>query len=166
MKRGFTLLEVCLAVAVMSAGVLSVVILYSMGFRETRQGVEDTGSAAYADAVLSPLVNALSATNLSWQAFNNVKNNPEKGWWGYFDDKTKGLIHSDPTGKARSVFGSVPNAPSFPALPSNLKAGLVIRHEEGSSVIKIAFRATRNTAMLMSAPLYYTEVHFQGDPEK
>ena len=61
MKRAFTLIEVNLAMLIMAGGILSIVGLYSLGFRENRQSTEDVAGAAYADAVLSPLVMALSA---------------------------------------------------------------------------------------------------------
>jgi hypothetical protein len=43
-----------------------------------------------------------------------------------------------------------------------LNAGLVILHEEGSSVVKIGFRAAKKPEELFAMPLYYTEVRFQG----
>jgi len=173
-KRGFTLLEVLLSVAVMSSGVLTVVVLYSLGFRETRQSNEDIASAAYADAILAPMVNALSATNIAWSAFNNIQNTPSEGWRDYYDGNWK--IRSDCNSIASRALGAVKSAgasgvswPSIEAgdINGGLKAaGLVVRHETGSSVVKIAFRAARSSQRLMSAPLYYTEVQFQGDPTK
>ena len=57
---GFTLVEVCLAIAVMAVGVLSMCGLYTLGYRENRQSVEDVAAAGYADAYLAPLVQGLS----------------------------------------------------------------------------------------------------------
>ena len=34
------------------------------------------------------------------------------------------------------------------------------------SRISISFRMARRSGALMTAPIYYTEVHFQGDQEK
>lgn len=59
MRKAFTLMEVNLAILVMAGGILSVVGLYSLGFRENRQSAEDVAVAAYADAVISPLVRAI-----------------------------------------------------------------------------------------------------------
>ena len=39
-------------------------------------------------------------------------------------------------------------------------------HDEDSPVVRIAFRATKQPGMLLAMPIYYTEVHFQGDPDK
>jgi len=178
MKRGFTLLEVLLSVGVMAAGVLSVIILYSLGFRETRLSREDIASAAYADAVMAPLVNAASSTNLRWSVFKDEWNYPsDKGWAAYYDNESR--IMANPDSQAQSVFssamgklrgmaqGSFDVQSGYPtAARSGLSAGLIVMHEENSPIVKIGFRAARNAGMLMASPLYYTEVHFQGDPEK
>ena len=50
-KKAFTLIEVNIAMFVMAGGILSVIGLYSLGYRESRQSREDVASAAYADAV-------------------------------------------------------------------------------------------------------------------
>lgn len=179
MKKAFTLIEVNLAILVMAGGILSIVGLYSLGFRENRQSSEDVASAAYADAVISPLVMAISATNLKWSVFKDMPSYPgEDGWRQYFDND--GLVTDDPTDKAKGVFNSVMekmrgaaegslevNAEWPDSASGNLKAGLVVLHDERSpAIVKIAFRAPKQSAMLLSSPLYYTEVRFQGLPEK
>ena len=45
---------------------------------------------------------------------------------------------------------------------NGLKAGLVVLHERDSAIVRIGFRATKKPAELLSMPLYYTEVRFQG----
>ena len=45
MKKAFTLMEVNLAILVMAGGILSIVGLYSLGFRENKQSGEDVASA-------------------------------------------------------------------------------------------------------------------------
>ena len=174
MRKAFTLMEVNLAILVMAGGILSIVGLYSLGFRENRQSAEDVASAAYADAVISPLVMAISATNLKWSVFKNEWNYPSaEGWRSYFN--SDGVVVNDPEGTAKSVFssamgkvqGAAQGALDAPtAWPSGadggLRAGLVVLHEEGSAIVRIGFRATKQTGMLLAAPLYYTEVRFQG----
>lgn len=66
-KLGFTLMEVNLAVFIMATGVLAMVSLYPLGYRESQQSVEDVKAAAYADALLNQITGALSARSLSWQ---------------------------------------------------------------------------------------------------
>ena len=172
MKRGFTLLEVNLAMLVMAGGILSIVGLYSFGFRENRQSREDVASAAFAESVISPLVQALGATNVKWSAFSQIQSRPsDSGWYDYFDSQ-KGIVSQDPTSKAKGVFTGVMGDvgegangvnTTFPSENSyGLQPGLVVMHDVNSPMVRIGFRATRTTGALMAQPLYYTEVRFQG----
>ena len=175
LRKGFTLMEVNLAILIMAGGILSIVGLYSLGFRESRQSSEDVAATAYADAVISPLAMAISATNLKWSVFKNIKNFPgDKGWAEYLNMNT-GLVNDNPEGMARSAFSSAMgkfssaadgqlDAPTSWPSGSNgdLNAGLIVMHTEGSPIVRIGFRASKLPGMLLSAPLYYTEVRFQG----
>ena len=176
MKRAFTLIEVNLAMLIMAGGILSIVGLYAFGFRESRQSREDVAATAVADSVMSPLACALSSTNLKWSVFRNLGNYPgEKGWGEYLN--SKGIVDDDPQSKAERAFENLMgalNLPSgefdsslfsFPAGAMNgtgMKCGLVIQHEPDSAVVKISCRATRRIGSLLSMPLFYTEVRFQG----
>ena len=68
-KRGFTLIEVNLAMLVMAMGVLSIVGLYAFGYRESAQSREDVEATALADQLISPLVRAITHTNQKWSTF-------------------------------------------------------------------------------------------------
>ena len=57
-KKGFTLVEVNLAIFIMAVGVLSMCGLYSLGYRENRQSVEDVASAALKYTFSSNVVSA------------------------------------------------------------------------------------------------------------
>ena len=174
MKRAFTLIEINLAMLIMAGGVLAVVGLYSLGFRENRQGRDDVSAAAFADAVMSPLVMALSATNLTWSTFNQLENYPsDKGWGEYFNQST-GVVDTDPGNRARGVFGSVMGKvgsgdvnTAFPAEVGNnvkMSCGLVVMHPKDSATVSIAFRAVPDGKFgtLLAMPLFFTEVRFQG----
>ena len=50
-QRAFTLIEVNLAIFIMAGGVLAMISLYSLGFRESRQSREDVAAAALAESV-------------------------------------------------------------------------------------------------------------------
>lgn len=176
MRKAFTLMEVNLAILIMTGGVLSILGLYSLGYRETDQSREDVQSAIYADAVISPLVRVLSSPDVAWRAFSELKNYPEgdAGWGEYIE--SDGELVKDTESKAKDAFeglvsdikrgykGTFPQI-SWPSDSSGLNAGLVILHEEGSSVVKIGFRAAKKTEELFAMPLYYAEVRFQGDVE-
>ena len=180
MRKAFTLMEVNLAMLIMAGGILSIVGLYSFGFRENRQSREDVAATAYADAVISPLVMAISATNLKWSVFKEQFYYPDgSGWGGYFN--SQGIVANNPEGTAKSVFsqtmgkmsGAAKGAfevdtayPSAVAAATGLKGGLVVMHDQGSALVRIAFRATKQAGTLLSMPLYYTEVRFQGLPDE
>ena len=130
-KKAFTLIEVNLAIFIMAGGVLAMISLYSLGFRESRQSREDVASAALADAVLNPLVVALSSSKLKWSEWralplrtlnsgisagdgsgSSVQVLPNNGWLSYFDTKGSGAskvcyVSSDPSGVANGVYGQL-----------------------------------------------------------
>ena len=178
MKRAFTLIEVNLAMLIMAGGILSIVGLYAFGFRENRQSREDIAATAIADSVISPLVCALSATNVTWSSFRTLGNYPgDKGWGEYLN--SEGVVVNDPQSRARGVFtsvmgqltfeGSYDGPTEFPATAltgTGMSCGLVVQHEEGSAIVRISCRATKLPGALLSMPLFYTEVRFQGLPDK
>ncbi len=165
MRRAFTLMEVNLAMLIMATGVLAVVGLYSMGFRENQQSADDVASAAYAEAVISPIVRYLSDTNMTWSTFKDLPSEPsDQGWGAYLDDDGDKLkVKSGSLSLAQRAFGAY----SKTGWPSSAKggleaAGLVVLHDEDSAIVRIGFRAAATENILMAAPLYYTEVRFQG----
>ena len=214
-KRGFTLMEVNLAVFIMAVGVLAMVALYPLGFRENQQSREDVAAADLADAVLNPLVAALSWTNMHWTAWKEIcrvsgkgvtevlPDSGKGGWYGYCKNEKYMLPKSrdqlsniakgnEVVGKIRQAYNSS-NGPGNPfgdvesavnslddmgyalvvSIPwvaddegaaggSTSTAGL--RHD--FSRIALSFRATHRAALLFSQPLFYTEVHFQGNPDE
>ena len=178
MKRAFTLVEVTLAMGIMAVGIMSVVGLYAFGFRESGQSREDVGATAVADAVLGQLSMAISATNLNWRLFKDLPSYPSDEGWGYFINRNTGLVSSDPTSQAKSDFssfmgrlsgavvgGSLDCDTAFPSAvlsSTGLKCGLVILHERDSAIVRIGFRAMKQQQSLLSAPMFYTEVKFQG----
>ena len=191
-RRAFTLMEVNLAILVMAGCVLSVVTLYSLGFRENQQSMEDVAAAAYADAVMGKLATALSDPNVAWEDFKDIVNvrnvggdftstNPENGWGDYFDSDGDALDGSAAISKAQTVFtetmarirsGSTSGIDTaMPAVPTKSigAVGLVVRIKtvggKPMPVAQISFRAARDGRSLMSSPMYYTEVAFQGKNE-
>jgi hypothetical protein len=127
-KKAFTLIEVNLAIFIMAGGVLAMISLYSLGFRESRQSREDVAASAMADTILNPLVVALSSRDLKWKDWQNlgfkdaksgisagdgngatIQVLPADGWLAYFDTKGSGnsktyYVSSDPAGKANGVY--------------------------------------------------------------
>ena len=133
-KKAFTLIEVNLAIFIMAGGVLAMISLYSLGFRESRQSREDVAASAMADAILNPLVVALSSRDLTWSQWKSLRLQranfgiragdgngstiqvlPNNGWLAYFEtkgskkDKTY-YVSTDPVSKANSVYRELLNA--------------------------------------------------------
>ena len=210
-RRGFTLMEVNLAIFIMAVAVLGMVALYPLGFRENQHSRDDIMAAAVADGILNPIVAALSATNITWKAWmdmlGNVKSStdyvfvlPNDGWKGYCDNTFNPRSKSTINGTTRSVIstlcrpyedakgtgGSGMGNPASDALKalndSKMCCALMattgrtgicrnIGHamglEEGEpdySRIVLCLRVTRQPQLLFEQPVFYTEVHYQGDP--
>jgi Tfp pilus assembly protein PilV len=176
MRKAFTLIEVNLAMLIMAGGILSIVGLYAFGYRENRQSREDVAATAVADAVISPLMMAITATNLKWSAFRDAFYYPDDtGWGAYFDNE--GIVSQNPDGRARSAFNQTMDKmsgaaegpfdcdtsfPSAAAEAAGLMCGLVVMHDKDSPIVRIGFRATSQPGTLLGMPLFYTEARFQG----
>jgi len=177
MKKAFTLLEVNLAMFVMAMGVLSMIALYPLGFREADQSREDVAAAAYCESVMNSLAAALTATNIPWSRWQSLGNDqatfPDKGWSDYFVDNYFATPKSSSAmrGQVNSTFqqvisgiGGNPYSVSAPSQPRGLACGLVVAFTGTRCAIGV--RATRRPAMLLAQPLFFTEVNFQGDLDK
>ena len=169
LRKAFTLMEVNLAIMVMAGGLLSSVALFSLAYRESSSSNEDVAASAYAEEVLGRLTLALGDTNVTWSAFRNLADNPSGGWRAYFDTST-GEVRSGSEGTAMSVYSTLMGIASGSGIPSGWPqrpdcigaVGLVATHDENSPVVKIAFRAAAKESKLMSSPLYFIEVLYQG----
>ena len=166
MRKAFTLIEVNLAMLIMAGGILSIVALYTFGFRESKQSREDVESAALAEAVISQLEMAISSTNLKWSTFRNAFYIPnDEGWGAYIDNN--GRVSSEPNGEShlRSAMSHYQGQFSQPA-GFTMKYGIVVLHDEDSPIVRIGVRATKTKEQLLAMPLYYTEVRFQGEVDQ
>lgn len=188
LKSAFTLVEVNLAIFIMATGVLAMVSLYSLGFRESQQSRDDVAAAGYADAFFAPLVAGLSATNTQWSTWKNIGSSPtgdgnlvcdrvspSQGWGAYVANvgSTKSetfKVQSGCNGTADGVFNDLMSAAkspyqgSKPSMPSGCYYALVATRR--GSTISLAFRSSQRRDQLLSQPIYYTEVRFQGDPNR
>ena len=178
MKKAFTLLEVNLAMFVMAMGVLAMIGLYPLGFREAEQSREDVAAATYCESVLNSLSAALSSTNIAWSKWAAVARKqktvyPDNAWRDYFQDgrfsrpKTLSSMRST----AEQTFNKVINdlgANGYgvkpPSAPQGLGCALVVEFD--GTRCGITARATRRPGMLLAQPLFYTAVNFQGDVTK
>lgn len=191
-RAAFTLMEVNLAIFIMAVGVLAMTALYPLGFRESEQSQDDVRAAVVADEVLGKLTAALSSRNIEWKKWRDEvgaavtasnKGGAGNAWFSYFKRgdgdsfrvRDKGSVNSH----AQEVFNALAKAadgatqrPSWENFNDKYSHGLVAQwgkrivdgHDvEDYSRVSISFRMSRRPGALMTAPVYYTEVHFQGD---
>ena len=191
-RAAFTLMEVNLAIFIMAVGVLAMTALYPLGFRESEQSRDDVRAAIVADEVLGKLSAALSSRNITWAKWKDAvqdavdkTNNGGAGnaWFSYFkranNDTYLVRDRGSVNGHAREVFSALAKAadgatkvPTWENYDNKFSNGLVVqwgrRIVNGNAVadhsrVSISFRMSRRPGALMTAPVYYTEVHFQGD---
>ena len=186
-RPAFTLMEVNLAILIMATGILGMVSLYSLGYRENIQSRGDVTGTGYADAFLSPLVAGLSATDLPWSQWKRLGGSgslnetcdgilPAKGWGAYAQQAGGGglknasfRIDSSCNHLADIVFSDLLNgvpSDSKGTLPNDRPPFYALVATRRGATITLAFRASQRREQLMSQPIFYTEVHFQGDPTK
>ncbi len=171
MKRAFTLIEVNLAMLIMAGGILSLVGLYSLGFRESAQSAEDVEGAAVADYIISEATKALSLDTIQWSQFKNVVGGtgaslPEKGWRDYLDQVNDELVcKNDPRQKARGILSGLGignYSPQTGNIPNDYYWGIVVTQEENSGVVTIAVRVAKEMKTLIAQPLYVSKVRVRG----
>lgn len=183
-KLGFTLMEVNLAIFIMATGVLAMVSLYPLGYRENQQSRDDVWAASEADRIFNQLHAALSERSIKWNdwqsAVRSLKNSA--GNWELYCDvnngyapKKKTQINSIARAALSSVAGIARARPSDIGLDNNRAYAIVVQpgritHNgktvEDYSRVAISMRIARNAGSLFAQPVYFTEIHFQGDQEK
>ena len=196
LKRGFTLVEVNLAIFIMAGGILAMISLYTLGYRENRQSREDVAATACASDVMNRLLLALSSTNITWKSWKNlpyvIEGQRYQGalaWSDYLDTDSKEdgeyvwRVKADPYSTAQRVFTAVKSAISsdvgkdshaptleFPSKPGSGNGQLTFalvafRDGPDSPVMSISMRVVRDRRWrsLMAQPIFFTEVHFQGN---
>ncbi len=192
-KKAFTLMEVNLAIFIMAVGLLAMVALYPLAYRESRQSKDDVKAAAAADCVLNMLTGALSSRNIKWndwvdgieRAYDLTKKGRalEGGWLSYCDNvkdtyapKKRAQINA----QAKQVFSALAainrdHSMSWP-VDNEFACAIVaqwgqipvydgdgLRMEDDRSRVAISLRMTRRAGDLLAQPVFYTEIHFQGD---
>ena len=190
-RAAFTLMEVNLAVFIMAVGVLAMASLYPLGFRESQQSRDDVHAAITANEVLGQLTAALSSRNIEWTQWRNKLKEAVKvsdgggagpGWLSYFRRKGNSfqvMNRDGVNGHAGDVLRALVEVVDDAAQTKlqlhdtdKYSYGIVVQwgrrlvggeDKDDYSRVSISFRMSRRPGALMAAPLYYTEVHFQGD---
>lgn len=157
-QTGFSLIEVNMAVFVMAVGILSMIVLYPLGLRESTQSAADLHQAMRADYILNQAVAAASLPDFPWSQWKNV---PDRANWD---------------AEGTSQFKGVPEfITSRMTLPgdkrfwigccrvtgaSDLVMGIMVQ----SSELKEITDSQHLEELIQNNPIYYAEVRFQGDP--
>ena len=190
-KKAFTLMEVNLAIFIMAVGLLAMVALYPLAYRESRQSQDDVKAAAAADCVLNTLTATLSSRNITWNDWEQGIKGAilQKGWLDYCDKtqnsyapKRLEQINSTALSKVFNKLISINKdgkKPTWPLKNSDLGCAIVVqwgqipvfngttmRMEDDRSRVAISLRTTRRAGDLFAQPIFYTEVHFQGDQKE
>ena len=115
-----------------------------------------------------------SAAEAAQEAADKANAAKNKAWGEYLN--SDGVVSEDPESKAKGTFEAVMGKLSasrfksaFPSgatkSSSGMSCGLVVQHVKDSAIVSISFRATKLPGALLSMPMFYTEVRFQGLPE-
>ncbi len=184
-KLGFTLMEVNLAIFIMATGVLAMVSLYPLGYRENQQSRDDVWAASEADRIFNQLHALLSDRSIKWTDWvGGVKNLKDSvGNWNKYCDENNGWVPKKKSqlvrtaGDALSIAARIARKSAGDLkLDSNKRAYAIVMQPgrikyngttvEDYSRIAISMRISRNAGSLFAQPVYFTEIHFQGDQEK
>jgi len=153
-----------MAVFVMSVGILSMVVLYPLGLRESTQGQADLKQTMLADFMLNQAVAAASQTNITWSQWTSLPratdapggfiNIPNGNTWpSFMANKIKEPDWQDaPTlGNMRCRVACV-IVPGF----SDRLMGIMVQSTELTNL--------NNYNQYSNNPIFYAEAMFQGNP--
>ncbi|MBO4288025.1 MAG: hypothetical protein J5985_07680 [Kiritimatiellae bacterium] len=177
-RKGFSLVEVNMAVFVMAVGILSMVALYPLGLRESIQGKEDLMEAVFADNLLNQAVAIASSRTLKWSDWDDKNDNPYVPYPNNNSAMRKRLEFT-----AEDSFNDLPSFMRSkmrkPDLVSDSSDAGGIRHfriacmrpqAHSGRVMGIMVQSTTENVGdrndYSNHPIYYAEAYFQGDFEK
>ena len=202
-RMGFTLMEVNLAIFIMAVGLLAMVAVYPLAYRESQQAKDDVKAAAAADCVLNTLTAALSSRNIKWSEWvDGVRDAVKKtnseggkqgqgvGWLAYCEEQSRNNTYRPKkldtiNNQAKQVFGLLAkinrdHKPNWPlsGIDNDMACAIVAQWGkipawendrmvmvDDRSRVAISVRLTRRAGELLAQPIFYTEIHFQGDQE-
>ena len=184
-------ITIIIFIIIMAVGLLAMVALYPLAYRESRQSQDDVKAAAAADCVLNTLTATLSSRNITWNDWEQGIKGAilQKGWLDYCDKtqnsyapKRLEQINSTAESKVFNKLISINKdgkKPTWPLKNSDLGCAIVVqwgqipvfngttmRMEDDRSRVAISLRTTRRAGDLFAQPIFYTEVHFQGDQKE
>ena len=151
-RAGFSLMEVNMAVFVLSVGILSMIVLYPLGLRESLQGQADIKQSMFADYILNQAVAYASQTNITWAEWKAVESlNP--GQWPAFMRSEMEL--------------EKPEWTDAPVLGDRYEVTCALvpgMSDKVMGIMVVSTEMTKNYESYTNNPIYYAEVMFQGNP--
>lgn len=158
--RGFSLMEVNMAVFVVAVGVLSMVALYPLGLRESTQGQADLRQSMFADYVINQAVAAASQTNILWSEWTRVPR--VQGARVNLQSSVPAFIRS------RLDFSEYPDMIE----DRHFRIAAVLAPGMSDRIMGILVQSTdlvqsvSEYSQWSNNPVFYAEVMFQGDPTR
>lgn len=155
-REGFSLIEVCLAIVLIAAGLLVVFSLFPAGMREGEIAQNETHAAMFADYVMSGIIaKSMSISNWNdWQAIDTFR---VQVMAGLKDDGGAGIIHTDGNLKpGDTVYAG-----------DHLKYALDIKSNSNARLIPVALwvrsgRYGATNTFKQKSKYYYTQLYYQG----
>ena len=155
-----------MAIFVMAVGILSLVVLYPLGLRESTQGQADLKQSMLADYMLNQAVAEASRTNVTWSEWETwaKKYRPIEDRTITLDEKSVPDFIKD-----HLIEPKWDNAPKkneqykiaccvVPGFSDRIMGIMV----QSSDLVKTVSEYTQ----FSNNPVYYAEVMFQGDPTR
>ena len=153
------MIEINMAVFVMAVGILSMVVLYPLGLRESIQGRADLRQSMFADFVLNQAIAAASQTNITWSQWQNVQ----------MVSGTRVMLNNSVPSFIKSRL-DIEDA--YPQMDENIDYRIACCRIRGVSdrIMGIMVQSTdvpqqiTKYEQITNNPIYYAEVMFQGVP--
>ena len=148
-----------MAVFVMAVGILSMVVLYPLGLRESTQGQADLKQSMFADYLLNQAVAAASRTDIKWSEW--------KSWADGNQPPEAGTVSlKEPPSFIKSYLVE-PTWSKAPVKDTGYKIAFCPAPGTSDRVMSIMVLSTElENSKFPGNPVYYAEVMFQGDPTK
>jgi hypothetical protein len=161
-RAGFSLMEVNMAVFVMSVGILSMIVLYPLGLRESTQGQADLKQSMLAEYLLHQAVGIASRKDLTWEQWSefargDVKVIPPDG--NFCGEqitlpKNMGIDSTEGQRPYRIICGAVRD-------PYSQNPNRIMPRMMGIMVQSTDLNFNR-LELWANNPIYYAEAFFQG----
>ena len=95
-KSGFTLVEIALALLIVSVGLLSVFSLFPAGMTSNRKAIDETHAAFFADDVLNGLKAQVAAGLEEWDDIDRIRIPFQEAQWVLADDERNTVQYESP----------------------------------------------------------------------